>query len=185
MRQINAPKPPAWRDPARLRAEAHARRMRPVLALLTLLCLLLLLLPPDGAYDEAISLQLSRGAPTAWALFLAMGVTLGYLAVRLWRWENRIWAFAAALVIVGLATIAVTDPYSATHQETFLTMCALIVLGHFGFLYGHLDLRLVPTATLTVVAAFLCVGHLGLGERLLIGASLASLNLLVYGHLDG
>lgn len=184
MRQINAPKPPAWRDPIRLRAEAHRRRQRPILLALSLLCLLLLVLPPDRAYDEAISFQLARGAPTAWALFVVMGVTLGYLAVRLWKWENRVWAIAAGLVILGLGMISVTNPYSGTHQGVFTTMCGAILLGHLGFFYGHLDYRLLPTAILAAVAVFLCFGHLGLGERLLVASSLVALNLLVYGHLD-
>ncbi|GEM_PF-2754773 len=184
MRQINAPKPPAWRDPARLRAERRRQRLRPVLFLLSLLVGLLLALPPGGRYDEAISLQLAHGAPSAWALFVAMGVTLGYLAVRLWSWENRAWAIAAGLVILGLGAIAVTDPYSSSHQDTFMALCGVILLGQFGFFYGHLDLRLLPTSVLTAVAIFLCFTHLGLGERLLIASSLAALNVLVYGHLD-
>lgn len=184
MQQINAPKPPAWRDPARLRAEARERRLRPILFLLSLIVGLLLAVPPGGAYDEAISLQLAHGAPTAWALFVVMGVTLGYAAARLWRWKNRVWAVAAGVVIVGLGLIAVTDPYSGTHQSIFVTISGAILLGHLGFFYGHLDFRLLPTAVLAVVAAFLCFGHLGLGERLLIGSSLAALNVLVYGHLD-
>ena len=184
MQQINAPKPPAWRDPVRLRTEARARRLRPILGALSAVDLALLLLPPDGAYDEAISMQLARGATTAWALFVAMGVTLGYLAVRLWRWENRFGAIASILIIVGLGTIAVTHPYSSTHQETFLAMCGSIVLGHFVLMFARLDFRLIPTTALSAFAVFLLFAHLGIGERLLIGATLATLNLLVYGDLD-
>lgn len=184
MQQINAPKPPAWRDPARLRAEARRQRLRPILALLSSIVLLLLVLPPDGAYDEAISLQLARGDGMAWALFVAMGVTLGFLAVRLWHWENRVWAVAAGLVVFGLGLIAVTDPYSQTHQEAFIAICALMLMGHLGFFYGHLDYRLLPTAAIAVFAVFTCLTHVGIGERLLIGSSLAALNVLYYGHLD-
>lgn len=182
--QINAPKPPAWRDPVRLRAESRRRRLRPILLLLSLGLLILLASPPGGAYDEAISLQLARGAATAWALFVLMGATLGYLAVRLWGWENRAGALAAGAIILGLGTIAFTSPYSEAHQETFMLMCGLVLAGHVGFFYGHLDVRLLPTALLALVAVVLCFGHLGLGERLLIASSLAALNVLVYGHLD-
>ena len=184
VQQINAPKPPIWRDPVHLRRQAREARLRPVLLLLSLLVGLLLALPPDGAYDEAISMQLARGAPTAWALFVAMGATLGYLAVRLWKWENRVGAVAASAVVVGLGVISATSPTSYAHQQTFMSMTGLILMGHFGFLYGHLDLRLVPTAALATLGALLCFGHLGLGERLLIASSLAALNLLVYGHLE-
>jgi hypothetical protein len=154
------------------------------LLVLSLMIGLLLALPPGGAYDEAISLQLARGAPTAWALFVAMGATLGYLAVRLWGWENRVWAVAAGVVVLGLGAIAVTDPYSQGHQDPFTALCGAILLGQFGFFYGHLDYRLLPTAVLAAFSLLLCFSHLGLGERLLIAASLAALNVLVYGHLD-
>lgn len=158
--------------------------MRPILFGLSLIVGGLLALPPDGAYDEAISLQLARGAPTAWGLFVTMGVTLGYAAWRLWDWQNRVWALAAGVMIVGLALIAATNPYSQAHQGTFISLSALVLLGHFGFFYGHLDFRLLPTTLMAVVAAFLCFGHLGIGERLLIASSLAALNVLVYGYLE-
>lgn len=184
VQQINPPKTPAWRDPARLRAEARRQRLRPILFLLTLIDLLLLLVPPEGAYDEAISFQLARGAPTAWALFVGMGVTLSYVAYRLWGWENRVWSVAASFVIFGLGVIAVTNPYSGTHNGTFITMTGFILLGHVGFFLGHLDFRLLPTSIATAAAVYLCFDHLGIGERLLIASSLGALNVLVYGHLD-
>lgn len=155
-----------------------------MLRLLSALVLLLLLLPPDGRYDEAISFQLDRGAPTAWGLLIAKTVTLSYVAVRLWRWENRVWAVASGLVVLSLAVIAVTSPTSSAHNGVFITMSGFILLGHFGFFYGHLDYRLLPTALAAVFAVFLCFTHLGLGERLLIAASLAAMNVLVYGYLD-
>jgi hypothetical protein len=184
MQQINAPKPPAWRDPVRLRVEEQRRRLRPVLGRLSLGVGLLLLMPPGAAYDEAISLQLARGEPFAWALFGAMGLTLGYLAVRLWLWQNRIWSLATGLLMLGLVAIALTAPFSSTHQQVFATMCGLMLAGHLGFFLGHLDFRLLPTAVLAVAAVALCFTHLGLGERLLIAATLIALNVLVYGHLD-
>ena len=82
----NPPRTPLWRDPAYLRAQRRQRRWRPLLAILSFLCGLFLLLPPEGRYAEAISIQLADGAPTAWALFLCMGLLLAYVAVRLWMW---------------------------------------------------------------------------------------------------
>lgn len=184
MKQIRPPKPPAWRDPRRIREEARNQRLRPILLLLSLLIGLFLVLPPGGAFDEAISFQLARGAPTAWLLFLLMGVTLGYVAVRLWHWNSRIWSIASCVTILGLVVIATTDPRSDAHNGMFVTMSGFMLLGQIGFFYGHLDYRLLPSALLALIAVFICFDHLGIGERLLILASLISLNVLVYGHID-
>lgn len=184
MQQINPPKTPAWRDPARLRAQARERKLRPILAALSLVVLALMAVPTAGGYDEAISFQLARGEWVAWSLFTAIGFTLVYVSARLWGWESKAWAFASVLVVSGLGVIAFTNPLSANHNAVFITLSLCMVVGQAFFLRDHLDPWLVPPALLSVVGLCLCIGHLGLGERLLIGSSLASINVLVYGHLD-
>lgn len=155
-----------------------------MLGLLSLIVLLLMAIPPANGYEEAISFQLARGEGIAWGLFAAIFVTLAYVSVRLWAWESKFWAFAALAVISGLGVIAFTNPLSANHNAVFLSLSVVMVVGQAGLLRAHLDPWLVVPAIASVVGIALCLTNLGLGERLLIGSSLASINVLVYGHLD-
>ena len=117
-------------------------------------------------------------------LFFSIFLALAYVSVRLWAWESKFWAFSALVVISGLGVIAFTHPLSANHNAVFFSLSVLMVVGQGGLLRAHMDPWLILPAILSVVGIALCLTNLGLGERLLIGSSLASINVLVYGHLD-
>lgn len=178
------PYTPIWRDPEYLRRRERDGRFRFLPAGLTVACGLCLALPARFDYDQAISFQLAEGALTARLLFALMFLTLGFLTVRLWRWECRLASVATFAIALALGIIATTDPLSGTHNQAFILLSLLVCAGHAGLYYAHMDARLLLTGLGSLLGLIACFRNLGMGERVLIASSCATLNVLYYDYFD-
>ena len=175
---------PAWRDPKYLKAQERNRRFRPILASLTVACLLCLVFPDKFEYSKAISLQLAAGGWSARILFGLLFVTTAYLGVRLWVWGSRFASLCAILLFAVLLVIAFTDPLSPLHNTAFVFLSLGLCGGHAGLFYKDIDGRLFFPCAGALGDILLCIYNLGLGERLLVASSCIAVLVLYYGDLD-
>ena len=175
---------PQWRDPKALRAERRGRKLRPLMAVLSLGCLSCLFLPDKFEYSTAISLQLYQGSFSARTLFVLMGLTLVYFSLRLWQWGSRAAALLAVGIVGTLGLIAFTHPLSSLHNSAFICLSLGLVTVHASVFYKDLDGRLFLPTVGALAGLALCPFNLGVGERVLVASTCVALNLLYYGELD-
>jgi hypothetical protein len=173
---------PYWRDPAH--SPEHGAK-KSLLAILSLLAVSMLLIPPaHGGYDEPLSVQLVLHEPAAWICFAFMLTALAYFGKRMWAKEHYAATIACVAMCGCLLAIAATNPFSSAHFFAFSCLVILMGLLHWGLWWTHENAKLFALAVLATGAVGVCFVWLGFGERLLIMASTASLNVVFYEHIS-
>lgn len=154
------------------------------MGVLTLACILILALPDKFDYARAISFQLAEGGISAKLLFVAMHLLLLYMALRLLVWRQYLGAFTSIAMVIGLAIIAFTNPFSLLHNTAFiyLSIVTCTTLGLLSWL--HSDMVLFVMTITAGIGFIVCFSQLGLGERILIASACVGMNSLYYNHLD-
>lgn len=171
---------PSWRRQARRRAR---RLPRPIYGTLTLVALGLLWIPQTVRVP--ISNQLAMGSKVAWALFGICGL-LVLIQAALMAKAERVFSMLFMLgVIMAMGYIATSDPYSLNHLSAFIFVSLALVGWMFWMAHDVDDGYLRLTAIGGVVGIGAAFANLGIGERILMTASLAFINVLYYEHLDG
>ena len=175
------PYKPFWRDPA----HAPERGLKKsFMAIASCVAVLMLAVPPTKGYDEPISLQMAAHDPAAWICFIFMLGALGYFAARAWGREHHLTSLACGAMCLCLAAIAVTNPFSSGHLGAFTALVLIMGCMHWGLWWSHENAKLFALAALATGAAALCVVSLGYGERLLVIASTAAINVVFYEHIS-
>lgn len=179
-RILNPPKPPLWRDPRRL-SKATPRNF--LVAVISLFTLGVAFVPPQNGYREPLSFQIARGDTAAWVLFLLIGAAVLAALPTLVRTRRYVSGMVCVCVVLGLWTLASTDPRSSLHLTTFVYLAATILAWLWGLWAGLQDVRLLVFACFATVGAVGCFVSFGVGERAMILSSLATLNTLLLSDL--
>ncbi|MBC8064528.1 MAG: hypothetical protein H7Y17_06845 [Chlorobia bacterium] len=177
---VNPPRSPYWRDP---KYQLRRQRRNLVVALSSIICIVVTLMPPRTSYFEAISLQIARGERLAWAMFILMGCTVMSALPTLIRARRYASGFFCVLVGTGLWALASTDPASMNHLAVFVFLATAILAWIWGLWASLLDGRLLFFAIAATAGAIGCVFSFGVGERMMIVSSLCVLNTLLLSDL--
>lgn len=172
---------PYWRDP---RHSPERGLKKSLLAIVSCVSLLMLLVPPRMGYNEPLSLQFATHEPAAWVCFAFMAGALGYFAARAWGREHHLASVVCGGMCLCLAALAITDPFSGRHLEYFMVLVLLVGCLHWGLWWTHENLKLFALAVMATASVAVCFRYLGYGERLLVLASTASINVVFYEHLS-
>lgn len=171
---------PFWRD-RKSRPTKGLRRH--LIAILSVLAVGFLLVPPEEGYTLPISVQVFRGDWSAQCLFATLGALLAYTAIRLWESERAASAAFCGLAAASLVEIAFTNPFSANHFAAF-SFLILMTLTWMWRMQAELeDPRMTWSAVGASVGTFLCLLFFGIGERIVLLSSLTGINVLFYEHI--
>jgi hypothetical protein len=179
-RIINAPSPPLWRDPRRL-AKSNPRNF--LVAVISIFCGLAAILPPRRGYGEPISLQIARGEVHAWVIFALIGLAVLCAVPTLIRVRRLVSALFCLAVVGGLWALASTNPGSTLHLNVFVYLAGAILIWTWALWATLQDGRLFAYACMATLGALSCIVSFGIGERLMILSSLATLNTLLLSDL--
>jgi hypothetical protein len=179
-RILNPPKPPIWRDPKRMRREASRNF---VVAAISVFCAIVSLIPPHGGYREPISFQIARGEPLAWLMFGLIGCAVTAALPTLLRARRFVSAVFCLFVVLGLWSLASSNPRSSLHLSFFIYLAGAILAWTWGLWAALQDSRIFAYAVLATLGAVSCFVSFGIGERLIILSSLATLNTLLLTDL--
>ena len=171
---------PAWRDPKHRPTQGLTRY---VLSGMSLLILLLSALPHPGGYSEPLSMQVANGDKLTWALFALMACVLIYTGYRLWKSERHFSAVFCYFLLLGLAGIAATNPESDNHLSIFAFLLFATLLWMWSIQAETSEPKLMACAIAGTVGTFFCFISIGIGERIFLLSTLASMNLLFYEHV--
>ncbi len=170
---------PSWRRQVRRRAK---RIPRPIYGALSLIALGLLWIPET--VRQPISNQLAQGSRIAWGLFSICGL-LVLIQAALMAKAERIFSMLFLLgVIAAMGYIATSDPYSLNHLSAFIFVSLALVGWKFWMAHDMDDSGLRWCALGGAIGIGAAFGNLGIGERVLMTASVAFINVLYYEHLD-
>lgn len=171
---------PSWRRPGR---KMESTVSKSILALLTVLAIAFLLIPPPGGYAVPVSFQLAAGDLWAWTSMSFMVLILAYLSVRLWKHGERFAALSCLTAIAGLVVIARTNPLSTRHLDAF----AMLVLFFSTWLWGLYlflqDGKLLATAIGATVGMAITPMLVGIGERIIAICTALTLNFVFYDYM--
>jgi hypothetical protein len=179
-RIINAPSPPLWRDPRRL-ARSNPRNF--LVAVISAVCGCAAIIRPRGGYSEPISLQIARGEVHAWVIFALIGLAVLSAVPTLIRVRRLLSALFCLAVVGGLWALASTKPSSTLHLNLFVYLAGAILSWTWALWATLQDARLLAYACMATLGALSCIVSFGIGERLMILSSLATLNTLLLSDL--
>jgi hypothetical protein len=168
---------PAWRDPKHRPTKGPTRY---VLGVISILIVVLAAIPHAGGYGEPLSMQVANGDKLTCTLFALMGLALTYTGSWLWRVERHFSSAFCYLLVLGLIGIAATNPMSDNHLSIFAFLLFLTLLWMWSLQAETSEPRLMACAIGGTLGTLFCFISLGIGERIFLLSTLASMNLLFY-----
>ncbi len=169
---------PSWRRAVRRRVRQFPR---PLFGGLSIVVFILLWLPPTVTVP--LSNQLAQRSLVAWTLFSLLGVLILIKAVIMAKVERPVSMLFLLSVLAGMGYIAMSDPYSLNHLSAFIFL-SLALVGWMFWMAHDLDCAHLRWCALGgVIAVGESLVSLGIGERVLVTAAIAFINILYYDHL--